>query len=386
MHSPAGLIVPFLFAFTFPALAHAACVNPGGTGGCHSTIQAAVDAAAGNDIIHIAAGTYVGNVYIGAGRVLALVGEGAANTIVQGVEPVPEGENTIKVQGVDTAVVLRSLHIRGNTQGQHLITAVNPPVSLIVEDCIVTGSHTLYGTAAIAGARVVRRTLVQGAETGIVIDGGSTIEDSVLRGNGYGVMLWGGTRGRIDIHRTEISDGAKAGVVAHGGRIRASITDSTISANASPGIYMSSRSKLTVERTTITGNGLAPTFCCGTFAPFLAGGIWVSDDRVKVKLRSSILFNEGDECAVRDPALKSRFLSGGFNVLDSGTCGEARDTDSIGNDPLLGPLADNGGNSRTHALLDGSPAIARVTAGCGETDQRDVLRDSPCDSGAFEAP
>jgi hypothetical protein len=31
--------------------------------------------------------------------------------------------------------------------------------------------------------------------------------------------------------------------------------------------------------------------------------------------------------------------------------------DTIMADPMLGPLADNGGRTRTHALLDGSPAI-----------------------------
>jgi predicted outer membrane repeat protein len=62
-------------------------------------------------------------------------------------------------------------------------------------------------------------------------------------------------------------------------------------------------------------------------------------------------------------------------------------------DPLLGPLAYNGGPTETHALLPGSPAIDR---GCGTTspaqDQRGVRRPkdgdgdgvAACDWGAFE--
>jgi len=65
--------------------------------------------------------------------------------------------------------------------------------------------------------------------------------------------------------------------------------------------------------------------------------------------------------------------------------------------PILGldTLADNGGPTRTHALLSGSPAIDRVaSAGCQppDTDQRGFLRPADgdsdgtaaCDAGSFE--
>ena len=58
-------------------------------------------------------------------------------------------------------------------------------------------------------------------------------------------------------------------------------------------------------------------------------------------------------------------------------------------DPNLGPLADNGGPTRTHALLAGSPAVAGVPAsgsGCLARDQRGVARPQgdACDIGAYE--
>ena len=67
------------------------------------------------------------------------------------------------------------------------------------------------------------------------------------------------------------------------------------------------------------------------------------------------------------------------------------DTNSIiGEAPLLGPLANNGGPTRTHALLSGSPAIdagnpAQPGSGghaCEATDQRGAPRN--CDIGAYE--
>ena len=54
-------------------------------------------------------------------------------------------------------------------------------------------------------------------------------------------------------------------------------------------------------------------------------------------------------------------------------------------DPLLQPLADNGGFSKTMALAAGSPAIGQATD-CPATDQRGQSRDSPCDIGAYEYP
>jgi hypothetical protein len=74
-------------------------------------------------------------------------------------------------------------------------------------------------------------------------------------------------------------------------------------------------------------------------------------------------------------------------------CGfDAAAGDLIGADPLLGPLASNGGTSQTIALGAGSPAIGDgghctdPTAG-GQplaTDERGQPRANPCDIGAFE--
>lgn len=64
----------------------------------------------------------------------------------------------------------------------------------------------------------------------------------------------------------------------------------------------------------------------------------------------------------------------------------SEDTSCTGtaNDPLLAPLADNGGNTLTHALLPNSPAIGAGTA-CGGIDQRGFGRPANgCDAGAYE--
>ena len=62
-------------------------------------------------------------------------------------------------------------------------------------------------------------------------------------------------------------------------------------------------------------------------------------------------------------------------------------TGNITDDPLLGALADNGGPTRTHALLAGSAAVnAGTSAGAPATDQRGVARPQGAgvDIGAYE--
>ncbi len=77
---------------------------------------------------------------------------------------------------------------------------------------------------------------------------------------------------------------------------------------------------------------------------------------------------------------------------DLNTCNFDQPSDHPNTNPLLGALANNGGLTDTHALLDGSPAIdAGDNATCAAApvsgvDQRGVLRPQGlvCDIGAYE--
>lgn len=71
----------------------------------------------------------------------------------------------------------------------------------------------------------------------------------------------------------------------------------------------------------------------------------------------------------------------GHNLDSDGTCGLSGTGDISSVDPLLDDLADNGGSTRTAALLTGSPAI-NAGSGCPPTDQRGVTRIA-CDIGAY---
>jgi len=114
-----------------------------------------------------------------------------------------------------------------------------------------------------------------------------------------------------------------------------------------------------------------------------------------VSLVNSILADQlsGEDCL-------GQLVSAGHNLDSDGTCNLTQPNDLPNTDPVLGPLADNGGPTETHALLRGSPAIDAGEVVCTDpdgapltTDQRGEPRPvdgngdsiTACDIGAFEA-
>ena len=82
-----------------------------------------------------------------------------------------------------------------------------------------------------------------------------------------------------------------------------------------------------------------------------------------------------------------------FSLEDGNDCGLSISGNITNTNPLLGPLADNGGSTLTHALLVNSPAIdSGDNASCPTTDQRGAPRPfdgdgdetAVCDIGAVE--
>jgi len=116
----------------------------------------------------------------------------------------------------------------------------------------------------------------------------------------------------------------------------------------------------------------------------------------KVRLKNTIVAGGTDSggannCA-GDPT--ANITSLGRNLDSGNTCGLTGPGDRVNKNPLLLPLANNGGDTLTHALKPSSPAVNRIprgTNGCGKaikTDQRGATRPQPaggaCDIGAYE--
>jgi hypothetical protein len=79
--------------------------------------------------------------------------------------------------------------------------------------------------------------------------------------------------------------------------------------------------------------------------------------------------------------------SQGFNISDDYSCAFNQPGDHKNVDPILGPLADNGGSMLTHLHQDGSSTIDVGQCIDGLiTDQRGISRhqEAACDIGAVE--
>jgi len=82
-------------------------------------------------------------------------------------------------------------------------------------------------------------------------------------------------------------------------------------------------------------------------------GIYISEDS---ELQSSIIANNSAGSTQRDiGGNKFASITGANNIV--GVTFLTLPPDTMSSDPLLGPLANNGGRTKTHALLAGSPAI-----------------------------
>lgn len=185
-----------------------------------------------------------------------------------------------------------------------------------------------------------------------------------------------------EVRGSTFTDNAAAATAsgAEGGAIRqfggaVEITNSTLSGNtvsATGGAAVARGGGATLDAATLTNVTLTGNTASGNGA---AGGSLFSPGAV---LRNTIVTG-GCGSAVAQAT----------NSTDSGTsCGLAPGAGNrSGVDPLLGPLASNGGPTQTHALLPASPALdAGTGVGAPATDQRGVRRPqgTSVDIGAFE--
>jgi len=210
----------------------------------------------------------------------------------------------------------------------------------------------------------------------------TTVADNFAGQSGGGIANEAGT---LDVSNSTLS--GNAAVSAGGGIFNPTgaftdLANTTISANTADreggGIYTGG--ELLLVSSTIAEN-VAPT-----------GSAIFDPGTPDVELRSIMSTLIAGDCG------GSPLVSGGYNIEGPGdTCGFDTGTDLSAEDQLdLGPLADNGGSTETHALLTNSAAIDRIpdidcVDGAGEplsADQRGEPRPggatSICDVGAFE--
>ena len=208
----------------------------------------------------------------------------------------------------------------------------------------------------------------------------STVADNTVSpGNGGGIYAKGlGSDGSVTLTNSTISGntaeqdpygGFGGGLYAREAPI--TITNSTLSGNMAENSYAGSALELnfgstaTLKNVTVAGNS------GGVAAIYAYDG--------SVELLNNILTNLPKNCEAEPN--NGTIIESGNHIIDDLSCENIR-TWFPGIETIL---ADNGGPTKTHALLSDSNAID-FAGDCGlATDQRGVLRsDGDCDSGSFE--
>lgn len=262
--------------------------------------------------------------------------------------------------------------IRQTCAGSRVFDATNAGSTVTFREVTITGGDVTTGLPNGGGIRIVGP-----GSLSVVL---SSIVDNSAANVGGGIAA---TDIGVDTVQVFVADstiaGNSAGRASGGGLFTLGdnlIVNSTISGNtANESAALVGDTQLIY--TTIYGNiartdadFLGVQLDIGTLTTFgsvIAGGV-----------------GAGPECVT------STTNSGGWNLIDDGSCDLTDATDRTSTDPILGPLADNGGPTLTHLPEAGSPLIDNVpVASCNPTyvaDQRNVARPQGpgCDTGSVE--
>jgi hypothetical protein len=319
-------------------------------------------------------------------------------TLINGLDSITYG-GAIAAAG---ALTLSDIAI-SNCQAYNGGGAVFAQGSFTMRDCVISNNRVsgdgggILVSESSGGAVVLERCSFvnnQAAATGggmfIAINGLLQISECTVSGNQASTQMGGSSGG---------GGAFVTGTVDPGSVIRNSTVSGNVAANASRGggLGLTVYGALPIANSTITGNSTTGT----------GGGVAVSSgyyaNFVNLNLDSAIIAgNSAGNAAGSGPDLwfSATFLipvtgrNSLLGVADSGNfsltgAGNLTGTLAAPLNPMLGPLADNGGPTKTHALLASSPALnAGNNFAALLTDQRGAgyLRvvGPAADIGAFE--
>jgi CSLREA domain-containing protein len=325
-------------------------------------------------------------------------------------------------------LTLRNTTVKNNSSGIRNRVGTLTLANSTVAGNSGTGISNVKGTLALTHS-----TVAHNSSRGITNSGGqagstATLTEVRITDNGGGIS----NGGKFMLTNSTVARNGGAatvgGGVANGTKGTFTIINSTIAGNSATdrggGIFNENDlarvgARVSLTNSTVSGNlarlgggiynsatrgdaivGLNNSTVAFNSASQGGGGIHQEEDADEgiVGLRNSLVAQNsaptGPDVLDSDPESEIFEVIAFFSLIGDSTGSGMRNLEGnqAGNasapiDPRLGPLADNGGPTRTHALLLGSPAIdAASTPDCPTTDQRGVLRPqgAACDIGSYE--
>jgi CSLREA domain-containing protein len=292
---------------------------------------------------------------------------------------------TIKGRGEDLAAtgdldIRRGVAIRPKESGDKVIIDGNG-IDRVFHTPILFPSTTVF-TVSIFGVKITGGAIPDSVGGGILHTArGSTLNLTNSTVSGNSALQGGG-----------INSGGGQGF---GETVR--IFRSTISGNVAPGGQgggIQNTENLTLENATVSGNRsrfgggimqigtarITDSTVAFNTAQQPGGGMYISIGNTTLK--NTIVSNNASDF---EKNCSRPVISEGNNLEKGTSCGFSEPGDKNA-DPRLGELASNGGPTRTHSLLKGSPAINAGGTPFPATDQRGISRPqgSANDVGAFE--
>ena len=369
----------------------------GGAGSLRDAITQA-NTNPGPDIINLPAGTYTlsiaganedanatGDLDIMGGT--TIIGAGSGSTIIDaaGIDRVfdVEGGPTVLT---NMTITNGALPAAGGSSGGNVRQRFG--ASLTIQDSIISDGSAAYGGAILGdtGALVITRTeLVGNSVSGY--PGNSGIAGAIFKGGGSLVLT-------DSLVTDNHADSNAVGIVYVTNGLGLSITNSTISNNTA-------ESRIVVVEAQQAQNFAATfnhvTIANNTTVSLGGGGAGLSVNLISpavlpVTVTGSLFVNNHTGATSSNCALSGNggpvIASGGHNLSDDATCTGFTQPGDLNNNQLttLGALANNGGPTRTLALVAGSSAIDAAGDCTVTTDQRGVARPqgAACDIGAYE--
>jgi parallel beta-helix repeat protein len=204
------------------AAAASLCVNPHGTGGCFTTIQAAVNHASANDVIHVWPGTYKELVTVGIP--LSILGNGPGDAIIDATGLA----HGIFVDGYDNPglqdVTIASLTVRNALFEGILVVSAS---DVIIRDSQVLDNDSTSGLsftgAAMGCPDQPGNGVYENDETGdcggaihLIGVANSLITGNLISGNADGILISDETAESHDnlfVHNTVIDNPLECGIV-----------------------------------------------------------------------------------------------------------------------------------------------------------------------------